>query len=72
MTNFLEESLERFKNLSMVKFEAGRQEHGGELTEKQNIVWKAKEEVIDLWFYLDALEYQIDHKTIYTVTQLDK
>ena len=67
----LKDSLERLTNLADLKYRAGQKQHGGNLEEKKGLLWKAKEEVIDMWFYLDALEKQIELKTIYTANGVD-
>lgn len=68
---FLKQSLDRFHNLANLKFLKGMEQHGGKLFEKKDLVFKAKEEVIDLWFYLDALQKEIDDKTVYEVKEDD-
>lgn len=49
-----------FIELISQKYLKGAVEHGGSLWEKKNLVGKAKEEVVDLYSYLDALEIQLD------------
>jgi len=73
MTNeqFKKDSLERFTNLASIKFDAGQLQHGGMLWQKKDLVYKAKEEVIDMWFYLDSLQKQIEDKTVYEVSEDD-
>jgi hypothetical protein len=64
-------AIDKFSHLAELKYRAGQDQHGGQLWEKKGLLWKAKEEVIDLWFYLDALEKQIELKTIYTANGVD-
>lgn len=68
---FKKESLERFVNLASLKFDKGAELHGGFLWLKKDLILKAKEEVIDMWFYLDSLQKQFDDKTIYEVSSED-
>lgn len=68
---FLLLSLFNFVKFAGIKYRKGQQQHGGNLWEKKDLITKAKEEVIDQWFYLDALEKQIMSKTIYKVNGKD-
>lgn len=67
----MKDSLDRFYRLAEVKYRKGQEQHGGDLWDKKGLIWKAKEEVIDMWFYLEALEKQIELKTIYTANGVD-
>lgn len=69
--NFLEGSLNRFNRLATIKFFAGSAQHGGKLWEKKDLIKKAKDECIDQWFYLDALEKQLEDRTIFKVNGVD-
>lgn len=68
---FLLLSLFNFVKSAGFKYRKGQWQHGGSLWEKKDLITKAKEEVIDQWFYLDALEKQIKNKTIYKVNGKD-
>lgn len=68
---FLLDSLKRFVLSASYKYKKGQEQHGGKLWEKKDLIKKAKEEVIDQWFYLDALDKQLTDKTVYKVTGKD-
>jgi hypothetical protein len=46
------------------KYEAGQREHGGNIWTKPGMLRHAKEEVLDLWVYLETLERQLREKGI--------
>jgi len=53
--------VEKFREMHTKKYEAGQEEHGGNLWQK-DLMWviqAAKEEVIDQWAYLDVIERQV-------------
>jgi hypothetical protein len=49
----------RFVDQVTEKYVAGQKEHGGDLWRKKGIIKMAKEEVVDMWVYLDTLEQQL-------------
>lgn len=49
----------RFATHVTRKYLKGAQEHGGNLWEKDGLLQEAKDEVVDLWVYLDTLEQQL-------------
>ena len=51
-------SVDRFNKLATVKFMAGQAEHGGNLVNKVRLE-NAEEEIIDLWFYIQALRLRL-------------
>jgi len=51
-------ALVRFQDLAAAKYEAGQKEHGGNLWEKPGLLNNMEEEVIDAWFYIQALKQQ--------------
>jgi hypothetical protein len=54
-----DELVKRFHEEYREKYDAGQAEHGGNLWEKANMVNRAKEEILDQWSYVCALEDQI-------------
>lgn len=56
----LKRIINNFVDLISQKYIRGAVEHGGSLWEKKDLIGKAKEEVVDLYSYLDALEIQLD------------
>ena len=57
---------DRFVSFVDRKYRAGQKEHGGDLWKKKDIIGMAKEEVADLWVYLDTLEQQINESGVDT------
>lgn len=55
----LKQIINNFISMACPKYNKGVVEHGGGLWEKRNLIGMAKEEVIDLFVYLDSLEEQI-------------
>ena len=51
-------ALVRFQEMAAAKYEAGQKEHGGNLWEKPGLLDNMEEEVIDAWFYIQALKQQ--------------
>jgi hypothetical protein len=51
-------ALVRFQEMAASKYEAGQKEHGGNLWEKPGLLDNMEEEVIDAWFYIQALKQQ--------------
>lgn len=51
-----------FAELMERKYEAGQKEHGGNLWEKdvREMIRAARDEVVDQWAYLDAIERGVD------------
>lgn len=58
--------LEQFNNEAAAKYQAGQEEHGGELWMKKGLLDKAIEEAIDLVIYLYTLKEQETFKIIPT------
>tara|TARA_R100001443_G_scaffold116636_1_gene137677 strand:- start:177 stop:506 length:330 start_codon:yes stop_codon:yes gene_type:complete len=52
------EAIDEFNELASSKFWKGQKEHGGCLDDRDCIA-AAKEEVIDLWFYLCSAQHQV-------------
>ena len=50
---------ERFTKDVEKKYREGWKEHGGQLYKKVGMLKNAKDEVLDLWVYLDTLEDQL-------------
>ena len=51
-------ALKRWDELAKEKYDAGQEEHGGLITNRE-IIKDIEGEVIDLWFYLQALKIKI-------------
>ena len=51
-------SVDRFNKLATAKYMAGQAEHGGNLVNKVRLE-NAEEEIIDLWFYIQALRLRL-------------
>ena len=51
-------SVDRFNELATAKYMAGQAEHGGNLVNKVRLE-NAEEEIIDLWFYIQALRLRL-------------
>jgi hypothetical protein len=57
---FREESMERFLNKARAKYDKGQKEHGGLLPVDVKIN-DLEDEVIDQWFYLQAIKTKINN-----------
>lgn len=55
---FKTEALADFQRLASAKFDKGQKEHGGNILDRW-LIDEAKKEVIDLWFYISALEKKL-------------
>lgn len=53
-------ALIRFHELADAKYDEGQREHGGNLWEKHDLIGEIEKEVIDLWFYLQAIREKIE------------
>lgn len=68
LMSIIEQAIDRIDR----KYRKGDKEHGGQLWEKKDIIEMAIDEAIDQVVYLITLKQQIDSKTLYTVTGVDK
>ncbi len=55
----MDQALNRFQIMAKNKYMAGQKEHGGNLWEKPNLLDHAEEEVVDLWYYLQAIRQKL-------------
>jgi len=55
-------ALARFAQLAPKKYGRGQQEHRGILTERKGLLNDMEEEVIDLWFYLQAFKIKLEEE----------
>lgn len=53
-----DEALKRFQERAKDKYDAGQKEHGGIITDRI-LVDELENEVIDLWFYVQALKLKL-------------
>lgn len=53
------EALDRFVSKASHKYDAGQREHGGLITERV-VFGDLEDEIIDLWFYLQALKEKLN------------
>lgn len=58
---FRDKALRDFQKLAKAKFDAGQKAHGGNILNRW-LVNEAKNEVLDLWFYVCALEHKLSQK----------
>ena len=56
---FMEEALARFRSLASEKFQKGVREHGGKLWTKPGMLDEIEAEILDIWFYIQALREQL-------------
>lgn len=56
--DFRDKALKQFQELARIKFDKGQREHGGNIIDRW-LINEAKNEVIDLWFYISALEQKL-------------
>ena len=68
----LDNILEDFSRLASDKYRKGQEQHGGDLFLKKNLIDKAIEEAIDQVIYLLTLKRQIENRTLYKVSGVDK
>lgn len=54
-----ENSITRHNRAFREKSDRGQREHGGSIWEKPSMLRHAREEVLDLWAYVDVMEYQL-------------
>ena len=55
-----DEALDGFMSKASRKYDAGQKEHGGLITERVTL-GDLEDEIIDLWFYLQALKEKLNH-----------
>ena len=53
-------ALDKFSSKAFHKYDKGQKEHGGLITERVSIK-DLEDEIIDLWFYLSALDEKLNH-----------
>jgi len=54
----MEDAVKAFMDKATLKYVAGQKEHGGNLWEKPDLLDRMEEEVIDQWFYIQAMKQQ--------------
>ena len=52
------QAIDAFRSKAFQKYDAGQKEHGGLLTERVSLE-DLEDEIIDLWFYLQALKERL-------------
>ena len=52
------QAIDAFRSKAFKKYDAGQEEHGGLLTERVSLE-DLEDEIIDLWFYLQALKERL-------------
>ena len=55
-------ALARFAQLAPKKYDRGQQEHQGILTNRRGLLNDMEEEIIDLWFYLQAFKMKLEEE----------
>lgn len=60
-----DQALERFNKLARKKYDAGQKEHGGLLTDRF-LVDELEKEIIDAWFYVQAMRLKIEKTLPFT------
>ena len=55
----MEESIARFHAIAARKYKQGQAEHGGNLWEKPNLIEEMEAEVLDQWFFIQALRQKL-------------
>jgi len=63
---------EDFYRLVSEKYKKGQEQHGGDLWLKKGLIDMAIDEAIDQVVYLFTLKGQIEDKTLYKVSGIDK
>ena len=58
---FRDLALRQFQQMAKAKFDKGQKEHGGNILDRW-LVDEAKKEVVDMWFYVCALEFKLTGK----------
>ena len=56
--DFRDDSLRRFLDAAKEKYDKGQEEHGGFIVDRVDFK-DLEEEIIDLWFYIQALRHKI-------------
>ena len=57
-----DESIKCFNQLAPAKYNAGQEEHGGLLDEREDVINDLRGEAIDFWFYVETAAWQLQEK----------
>ena len=57
-----EQAIMCWKQMARPKYDKGQESKGTNLDAHPNLVTECRYEIIDMWFYLDSLSYQLDCK----------
>lgn len=55
----MESALNRFQSMASAKYKEGQKEHGGNLWEKECLMDEIEKEIIDQWFYIQAVKQKL-------------
>ena len=55
-----DKAIAHFRKAAFAKYNRGQKEHGGFLPDRLHDFTSLEEEVIDLWFYIQALKHKLD------------
>ncbi len=57
-----DESIKCFNQMAPAKYNAGQEEHGGLLDNREDIIADLRGEAIDFWFYVETAARQLEEK----------
>ena len=57
-----DEAIKCFNQLAPAKYDAGQEEHGGNLDNREDIINDLRGEAIDFWFYVETAARQMEEK----------